>query len=560
MTTTEDFILDLVSSAVYPGLDRKPGVSNWVDRAGGLPSYIERIAKHLHYEKGMSISRAIATAVNTVKRWARMGKVAKYGDPNHKHVTVATAAAAAAAVAEWEAKKASGKIHLSDAMFLAIDLIEITDEYAIELAEELGEVLDLTDSGTTSDADVSDEQAGVEPTPHGTLRAGNIDLTQETMDLSALAERANGIADPKARATARQKVMDLAVAQSKLTVDKRKMYAKSGVAMADGSFPVFDRESLLSACRLARTPAQRAHITKRAKILGLVSAIPDQWGMSLTDNLLGDLLDLASTIAPRHARGRASDGRRSYKGQGKFKHGFIPINEAAKEAKAKGSPIAIKRLNRLFGANKVKDDPRTNARGPKTAPAKAKGKATSTPPKPVIRVSKAEKSSGRVGNRNATKKNNPKEVVVQEKSQGGAQHAQDVANIKGSSFDVNRPAPSKLPKSQLESSKSSRVPVRAKQNWADIPENLKTVRNGKRFVYAEFGGKGYVTPWIGGVAVQTSSPLLKRQAFRTLNPADAAQMSSGDLRAILNNKRSTPAVRKVANAAVRAKRKAPKNG
>jgi len=29
-----------------------PGVQNWVDRAGGLPSYIERIAVHLHEERG----------------------------------------------------------------------------------------------------------------------------------------------------------------------------------------------------------------------------------------------------------------------------------------------------------------------------------------------------------------------------------------------------------------------------------------------------------------------------------------------------------------------------
>src|SRR5688572_16036680 len=67
--------LDLVASAAYPSLERKPGgPDNWVERAGGLPKYIERIAKHLHYEKGYTISRAIATAVNTVKRWARMGK------------------------------------------------------------------------------------------------------------------------------------------------------------------------------------------------------------------------------------------------------------------------------------------------------------------------------------------------------------------------------------------------------------------------------------------------------------------------------------------------------
>lgn len=32
--------LEEVSSKVYPSLERKPGKSNWVDEAGGLPGYI----------------------------------------------------------------------------------------------------------------------------------------------------------------------------------------------------------------------------------------------------------------------------------------------------------------------------------------------------------------------------------------------------------------------------------------------------------------------------------------------------------------------------------------
>ena len=88
--------IELVKSSAYPDLERVPGKQNWVDKAGGLPSYIERIAKHLHYEKGMDISRAIATAVSTVKRWAAGGD----------DVSAQTRAKATKAVAEWEAKKA----------------------------------------------------------------------------------------------------------------------------------------------------------------------------------------------------------------------------------------------------------------------------------------------------------------------------------------------------------------------------------------------------------------------------------------------------------------------
>lgn len=101
-------VLDLVASSVYPGLERKPGgPDNWVEQTGGLPSYIERIAKHLHYEKGYTISRSIAVAVNTVKRWAAGGTVTEHGTT--KRVSPATQAKAAAALASWNAKKASAR-------------------------------------------------------------------------------------------------------------------------------------------------------------------------------------------------------------------------------------------------------------------------------------------------------------------------------------------------------------------------------------------------------------------------------------------------------------------
>jgi hypothetical protein len=86
----------LVSSRVYPGLDRSPK-ENWVDKVGGLPDFIERIAKHLHYEKGMTISHAIATAVNRVKKLCAKGN-----------------AKGCAAVAQWESKKARSRVSATD--------------------------------------------------------------------------------------------------------------------------------------------------------------------------------------------------------------------------------------------------------------------------------------------------------------------------------------------------------------------------------------------------------------------------------------------------------------
>jgi hypothetical protein len=91
--------LEEVKSSAYPGLERSPK-ENWVEKAGGLPRYIERIAKHLHYEQGMTISNAIASAINTVKKWCAGGGGVKSD----------TKAKACAAVAQWEAKKKSTKV------------------------------------------------------------------------------------------------------------------------------------------------------------------------------------------------------------------------------------------------------------------------------------------------------------------------------------------------------------------------------------------------------------------------------------------------------------------
>lgn len=105
MNDYEQFMADvsdaLVSKAVFGSrgrLDRSPK-KNWVEAAGGLPKYIEDIAYALHTRRGMSISRAIATAVSRVKMWAAGGDNV---DPD-------TRAKAAKAVAQWEALKARSK-------------------------------------------------------------------------------------------------------------------------------------------------------------------------------------------------------------------------------------------------------------------------------------------------------------------------------------------------------------------------------------------------------------------------------------------------------------------
>lgn len=99
-------------------IPNKPGKTNWVEQTGGLPSYIRRIAEHLKGQ-GKSTSVAIATAVNTVKRWAAGGTVTAHGGPR---VNADTQAKAAAALAEWEAKKAASHSLSQFAYSLVIEL------------------------------------------------------------------------------------------------------------------------------------------------------------------------------------------------------------------------------------------------------------------------------------------------------------------------------------------------------------------------------------------------------------------------------------------------------
>lgn len=83
-----------------------------------MPSYIRRIAEHL-IGQGKSTSVAIATAVNTVKRWAAGGTVTAHGGPR---VSAKTQAQAQAALADWNRKKAQAR-SLSSFAYDLIDLV-----------------------------------------------------------------------------------------------------------------------------------------------------------------------------------------------------------------------------------------------------------------------------------------------------------------------------------------------------------------------------------------------------------------------------------------------------
>lgn len=99
------------SSRIHPPVPNKPGVSNWVEKHGGLPKYIERVAKHIMADSGYTVSRAIAAAISQTKKRAAKGN-----------------AEAAAAVAQWQRMKASA----GSAKNLANPAIELSGNYSQE--------------------------------------------------------------------------------------------------------------------------------------------------------------------------------------------------------------------------------------------------------------------------------------------------------------------------------------------------------------------------------------------------------------------------------------------
>lgn len=74
---------------------------NWIDKEGGLPRYIERIACHIHFDRGHTVSEAIADAV------ADCEKMCATGESNFGHVHPQFQTEACAAVADWERMRAS---------------------------------------------------------------------------------------------------------------------------------------------------------------------------------------------------------------------------------------------------------------------------------------------------------------------------------------------------------------------------------------------------------------------------------------------------------------------
>jgi len=107
---TDQELAEVLGTGIEPGTPKvsswadleRAATFNWVDKVGGLPKFIKRIKNHL-VKKGMATSRAIATAVNVVKKMCASGDT---NWPGKQNVNAGSRAEACGAVADWERKKA----------------------------------------------------------------------------------------------------------------------------------------------------------------------------------------------------------------------------------------------------------------------------------------------------------------------------------------------------------------------------------------------------------------------------------------------------------------------
>lgn len=96
-------------------LAKTPQVDNWIDRlpagmkAAWHKSIIYRCAKHLHFERGMPVGKAIASAINWCRSTLATGDIKNW--PGPQQVNPKSLGEMAAALSLWEAMKAHARAH-----------------------------------------------------------------------------------------------------------------------------------------------------------------------------------------------------------------------------------------------------------------------------------------------------------------------------------------------------------------------------------------------------------------------------------------------------------------
>lgn len=309
---------------------------NWVEDVGGLPPYIKRIAKHLK-AKGMAEGRAIATAVNVVKKMCATGDL---NWPGKQDANPGSQAEACAAVASWEAKKAKAK---ATAIVNGIEFISPDEMAEFAVDAELAVTAEQAGVPTTDvkplyiaivdDLDTDAVLDVVSLVPPAAGKAGDVTAWKRAagqwVAANELLQQLRGSTPPSCVELTDPAVLKEVLAQvdksTKDDADPEQVPGSTEIApdgtapanqpkpaetpgapvktsnfgaMRDGSYPIRNKADLKKAIqafgRAKNKSAAKKHIISEAKKLGATSLLPDHWEFSTE-------VDLASMAARGYA-------------------------------------------------------------------------------------------------------------------------------------------------------------------------------------------------------------------------------------------------------------------
>lgn len=226
-----------------------------------LPAYIQHIARDLIEKRGMDKSRAIATAIAAIKRWAAGGG----------KVDAGTRAAAEKALAEWEAAKARAHATPNLSRTDPNGVLDMAMPPALAKAIAAKNGTKTAPVVSSSDGPRVVKTAGGKPPgkggPDGTKRSPMAEkLYQKLLK--------KGMKPPQAHAMA---------VRGASTRKVKNMTAAPGTVV-ELSYPITSRAALrravLAASRVDSPDAVRAHLTGQARKLGAADLLPAEWGKS----------------------------------------------------------------------------------------------------------------------------------------------------------------------------------------------------------------------------------------------------------------------------------------
>jgi cation transport regulator ChaB len=182
---------------------------------------------------------------------------------------------------------------------LAKDASGILDALKAESDTDLG---NLVDKVWGSNADLPKSVQGLpdqaksvfREAANGALKSGKSESSAMAIGWTAVKNGWSKEADGTWTRKASKKFADDDLGKRTYSTEQREKYAKEGVAMKDGSFPIPDKEALHDAIqaygRAGNKAAAKRHIIRRAKALGASDMLPEKWGAGKTKKLVYDAM------------------------------------------------------------------------------------------------------------------------------------------------------------------------------------------------------------------------------------------------------------------------------